>query len=599
MHKNLKYLQFPIAILLLFETFKALSQTVPTPVKPARAPTEKPPSDKTAWFKNARYGMFIHWGLYAQIGYNEWAMDRFHIQKTDYEKLAKTFNPTKYNPDAWVSLAKAAGMKYIVFVSKHHDGFSMYNTKLSNYSIMNTPYRRDVLGMLAAACQRQKMPLGVYYSIPDWMHPNYLPRRYWEYPKVSNANPELYRNYLTGQLMELATQYKPALFWFDGDWDKVIDSVQATAITTKLQEKLPNVLINNRLFNRNSTIGDFFTPENEIPARGLVNKKGEPALFEVCHTFDVNQAWGYDPYMNSFMSSRELIRNLIDIASKGGNLLMNVGPTPEGEIQDEFKIRLSAGGKWLAKYGESIYGTTAGIFERLPFFGRSTTKGSTLYFHVFLFPSDGVLRIPMLENNIKYVKLLGPKGKPLTYTLQNNQILISLPEQSPETDAAVIKMEVEGIPKVKSYTPNYTAADTAIEFAAPYAELYPRAEVGKNGTANAFNLVQYYKKVMLEDWKSKDQYPEWTFTLSDAGEYKIKVYAACVKRNPAPTFAVDLDGKAVENSILETKSYAAPDLLSLGKVNISAGQHAISIRPMAIPGTRVMKIEKIVLVKTK
>ncbi|MFB3826827.1 MAG: alpha-L-fucosidase [Bryobacteraceae bacterium] len=391
------------------------------------------PAGRTGWFREARFGMFIHWGPYSQASVEaSWPImtpERTAfgvISEPAYRDLAKTFNPVKYDPKSWVRLAKAAGQRYIVFTSKHHDGFCMFDSAYTRYKITNTPYKKDVAAMLAEACREERMPLGFYYSPPDMDHPGYR-----DTSKPSSANwrgepwrPEwpLYLSYMEMQLRELLTRYgEVALIWFDGLGGKAYDPWRMHRTVRELQ---PTALINNRV----GLPGDFGTPEQRVP--------GEPSdqLFEVCMT--INGTWGYNRNDTRYKSAIQLVRILVDTVSKGGNFLLNVDPTPEGEIQPEFVERLTAMGKWLEVNGESIYGASAGPLQKLPW-GRTTSKGDTVYVHIFDWQGPklelGGLKPPAS------VTLLA-SGRKLPFRVRDGAIVIDLPETAPDACVTVLAL---------------------------------------------------------------------------------------------------------------------------------------------------------------
>ena len=298
-----------------------------------------------AWWREARFGLFIHWGLYAIPGgewdgrtdYGEWIRHTGRVPIGTYEQFKGRFNPTRFDPDAWVRLAKQAGMKYIVITTKHHDGFALFDSRNTDWDVMSTPYGRDVIAQLAAACAREGLRLGLYYSIMDWHPPDYLPRRDWEEAArpPAAADFERYVAFMKGQLRELLTHYGPiGVLWFDGQWEGTWTNERGRDLYAFVRSLQPTIIVNNRVgraggdfgLNRDQgQVGDFGTPEQEIPATGL------PGVdWETCMT--MNRNWGYNRADKAFKSETDLILKLVDIASKGGNFLLNVGPTADGEF---------------------------------------------------------------------------------------------------------------------------------------------------------------------------------------------------------------------------------------------------------------------------
>jgi len=429
--------------------------------------------ERMAWWREARFGMFIHWGVYSipagvwnghEIGgIGEWIMNRGKIPVRDYMEMAKQFNPVKYDPDAWVKMAKDAGMKYIVITSKHHDGFALFKSEASKWNVVDhTIYGKDLLKPLAEACQRHGIKLGFYYSqAQDWVNPGGSASRkltkegwpnpdsviidaytkehngHWDPAQETRSFDKYIDEVAVPQVRELLTNYgKVAVLW----WDTPIGMTDAAA--EKLQALLslqPEIITNDRL-KRPNFPGDHKTPEQRIP--NLADLDGTD--WETCMT--MNNTWGYKSYDHNYKSPQTLIRNLVDIASKGGNFLLNVGPTAEGEFPPESVEILHEIGKWMKVNGEAIYGTTAspwGLFD----WGRCTKKvtknGTNLYFSVFNWPANGKLTISDFNNKVVSAKLLAT-GAPVKTSVNGNTLTISLPQSAPDPVATVIKVDVKG-----------------------------------------------------------------------------------------------------------------------------------------------------------
>jgi alpha-L-fucosidase len=411
------------------------------------------------WWRQAKFGMFIHWDPCSLASVEiSWPImapqDKWKITQEEYVNLYKRFNPAQYDPCAWVELAQAAGQRYMVFTTKHHDGFCMFDSSFTDYKITRTPYGKDVLKMLAEACRRRAMPLGYYYSPPDMHHPDY---RDTSKPAKENwrgepARPEwpTYLHYMQLQLRELAARYgEPAIFWFDGlNEQEKYDGYQ---VERMLRELSPSSLCNNRL----GTPGDYQTPEQfvpkRIPVKGVRMAGADPAAqkrlpsglprpedfapWETCMT--INDTWAYNKHDRNYKQLRELVQTLANVASKGGNLLLNVGPGPDGAIQPELQERLRGMGKWLAVNGESIYGTTYGPLQDLAY-GKTTAKGHSVYLHVFDWPK-GRLEISGV-GRVARVSLLARKEK-LSFQRRGNGTSVEIPAEPPDPYDSVLKIE--------------------------------------------------------------------------------------------------------------------------------------------------------------
>ena len=414
--------------------------------------------ERTAWYRNAKFGMFIHWGPYSLASVEaSWPImipKPGGITQAEYEQLPKRFNPVKFDPNAFVDLARSAGQQYMVFTTKHHDGFCMFDSAYTDYKITKTPYGKDILAQLVAAAQQRDMPLGFYYSPPDMHHPAF---RDTSKPPSANwgGEPErpewpMYLDYMQLQLTELLTRYGPvALIWFDGllhqekyDGRRFVDTIH------RLQ---PRTLMNDRL----GVPGDFQTPEqfvpSGIPTKGIhfnavdtsvqqrlkpvVPNQEEFQLWETCMT--INNTWAYNAKDHNFKSAQFLIRALVEVASRGGNFLLNIGPQPDGQIQPEFQERLRAIGDWLAMNGDAIYGTTYGPVQGMPAV-RTTAKSNKIFVFVLDWPSTP-LEISDVKGKVLSARLLA-NGQLLKVTQAEDKLRIELPQQAPDPNVSTIAL---------------------------------------------------------------------------------------------------------------------------------------------------------------
>ena len=417
-------------------------------------------ADRTEWYRNAKFGMFIHWGPYSAASVEaSWPImvpKPGGITEAEYRALPKSFNPAKFDPDAFVNLARTAGQEYMVFTTKHHDGFCMFDTAYTDYKITTTPYGKDIVAQLAKSCAADGMPLGFYYSPPDMHHPGFrdtakLAKENW------NGEPErpewpTYLEYMKLQLTELLTRYGPAaLVWFDGLHHQ--EKYGGARFIELIHELQPATLVNDRI----GVDGDFETPEQfiptAIPTKGIVLTGVDPSvsrllknsvprpedfrLWETCMT--INDTWAYNKNDHNYKSDQILIRSLVEVASRGGNFLLNVGPQPDGQIQPEFQQRLRAVGDWLRLNGDSIYGTTYGPVQGSAGL-RTTANGKAIYVHVFDW-SPPACNIAGLEGRVLAARLLA-NGTPLTFHQDESKLVIDLPPRAPDANVSVIALNM-------------------------------------------------------------------------------------------------------------------------------------------------------------
>jgi len=422
------------------------------PAAPAQETTAERDA-RMAWFRDAKFGMFVHWGVYSvpageyqgKKKYGEWFLEETHMPVSQYEKFRDQFNPVKFDAKAWVQLAKDAGMKYLVVTSKHHDGFAMFDTKLTDWSIMSTPWKHDPIKDLSEECRKAGIKFCVYHSIMDWHHPDYAKRREWN--DVAKGKPDMdrYVDFLKGQIKELVDNYHPAILWFDGEWEDVWTQPRGKDLYAYCRSLEPEVIVNNRVGkNRQGMggmskgadiVGDYGTPEQEIPAGGI------PGVdWESCMT--MNDHWGYNKHDQHWKSAKTMLRMLIDIASKGGNYLLNVGPTSEGLIPEPSVERLQAIGRWMKVNGESIHGASACPFAKAPAWGRITKKPGKLYLHVFDWPADGKLVVAGLKAPPKAAYLLADPDRSALKTASTDAgVEVQLPAKATDPIATVIVLE--------------------------------------------------------------------------------------------------------------------------------------------------------------
>jgi alpha-L-fucosidase len=571
----------------------------------AAATAEETPQQfeqRTRWWREARFGMFIHWGIYAvpadatdlegKHRIAEWYMNSKQMQVTDYEKFAPQFNPVKFDAKAWVKAAKDAGMKYIVITSKHHDGFCMFDSKLTDYTIVKaTPFKRDPMKELAEECRKQGIRFCFYHSIMDWHHPDYLPRRPWEKDTRPADGADLNRtiDYMKGQLKELLTNYGPiGVLWFDGGWEHSAQELRSAEVNSFIRSLQPQILINNR----NRLPEDFSTPEQFVPAKSMTVGR----LWETCMT--MNDTWGYATNDTNWKSSETLIRKLIDSAGIGGNFLLNVGPTAEGRFSPESLERLAAIGNWMKVNGESIYGTTKGPFQRLSFDGRATTRGNTLYLHVFEWPREG-LKVTGLKT-----KVLGARapegGESLRITSTTTTVdgvdfpvvEISKPRKL-DPAATVIALRLEGPPVVDEPEPVVKAeADGSFVLKAAEADIH-----GATAQYEVSGLRDY-----IGEWTNPEDYATWTLNVTPqdaARRYTVEVTYSCAAQYEGSSFEVELAATKLGGTVMATEATNRYRTEKLGELEPQAGKQTLTVRITKIRTGPAMNLHQVRLVPVR
>lgn len=411
----------------------------------ARTHAQSPAQSNDArldWWRTSRFGMFVHWGPVSlkgtEIGWSRGAQ----IPVDEYDRLYQRFNPTNFDAGAWVRIAKEAGMRYLVLTSKHHDGFCLWNTQYTDYNIMNTPFHRDVVKELAEACRQQGIVFATYYSILDWHHPDYPLGSPGGKSTKPSPNMDRYNIYLKNQLAELIRNYGPlGILWFDGEWESPWTHERAVDLAAFLRRLQPSIIINNRidkgrtgmagLTAAGEFLGDYDTPEQEI------GKFQNDRPWESCITLCRQWAWKPNDEMKS---TKECLQTLVTCAGGDGNLLLNVGPMPSGEIEPRQVRRLEQIGHWLKQYGKSIYGTRGGPFKPGPW-GASTYAGNTIFVHVMQWPADDLI-LPPIDRQVTNSRLLTGGNVQVKQTAQG--ITLSALKPSRREIDTIVELKLDG-----------------------------------------------------------------------------------------------------------------------------------------------------------
>jgi len=569
--------------------------------QPAAAQSVDPHANETKaqrdarmhWWREARFGMFIHWGLYSVPagtyhgqrtgGLGEWMMHDDHIPVAEYASYAQQFDPEQFNADTIVSIAKAAGMKYIVITAKHHEGFAMFHTSVDKFNIYDsTKFKRDPIAEMAAACKKQGIKFGVYYSQNlDWHHPGGgTAGPAWD-PAQQGDLADYVRNVSAPQVKELITKYKPAVLWWDINGPFTPE--EARELTASFPQD-PGLIYNNRMGG--GVPGDTETPEQRIPPTGYPGRD-----WETCMT--INDTWGYKSFDTNFKSTQTLLTNLIDIASKGGNYLLNVGPDSDGVIPQPEVDRLKAMGAWLKVNGESIYATSASPYKKLPFDGRATVKGNALYLNVFNWPDSG-LTLTGLLTSVTSAKALAD-GEHLQVTkAADGTLAISKPTNIDPISTA-IKLTLGGPPVVVE-APTYIApeADGSYKLGAG------AADVGDGGA----QVEGSSDDPDIGYWTDINDTATWSLKApaGQSGQYTAYLVYSCDPGSGGSTFSVQVDGvdSGITGTIVKTTGWGDYQTTTLaGSLSLTPGTHTIRIKALTKPGEAVMNLRTLALVPVR
>ncbi len=543
---------------------------------------------RMGWWREAKFGMFIHWGVYAvpagtykdkpvgDIG--EWIMWNAKIPVHDYRGFAERFNPTKYDPGAWAALAKEAGMRYMIITAKHHDGFALFPSSASKWNVVEaTPWKKDLLAPLATAARAQGLKFGLYYSqAQDWNNPGGAKAEMQDGDGWDEAQKGGFDAYIDAvavpQVTEILKNYQPDVLWWDTPH---LMTPPRAAKFAKLLALRPGIIHNNRLGG--GYPGDTETPEQEIPATGFPGRD-----WETCMT--MNDTWGFKSDDHNWKPLSIIITNLVDIASKGGNYLLNVGPTAEGEIPAESIQLLKGVGAWMKVNGESIYATRGTPFKSLPW-GRCTIKDAgadtLLYLHVLNWPADGKLLIPGLANPIKAASLLAG-GAPLAVEKSPNGPLLSVPAAAPDAICSTLKVLIQGKPEVTSVAIG-PGKDGNITLLATDSIL-----LGKQ-----IRVEQKDKNSNIGYWYDPGDIVSWDICADHDGKFSVHIETA------APSAGAVLKFQGIGNlaySVPKTADYTTYQTGRVGEISLTKGvRGTLTLRPVA-EGWNPINCRKVILV---
>jgi alpha-L-fucosidase len=557
-----------LAVLLLaaFPTARA----APEEVDPGRAP-----ESARQWYEDAKFGLFIHWGVYSLLGDGEWVMQNRPLSIAEYEKLPPRFNPTAFDAAEWVGTAKRAGQKYIAITSKHHDGFCMWDSEVSRYDIVDgTPYKKDVLALLADECRKQGIKLFFYHSHLDWHHPDYFPRG-----KTGKAagRPEAgdwtrYLDYLNRQIAELcAPRYGAAGFWFDGWWDRPDADWQLARTYSLIHRLRPEALIGNNHHVAPFPGEDFQMFEQDLPGKNTAgfNEASVSAMpLETCRT--MNNSWGYNAKDQGYRPLAQQIRYLVEAVGLGANLLLNVGPTPEGKIPPEAVEILLGMGKWLEANGETIYGTRAGPWGPSKL-GYAVRKGRRVFFHLLDWPRGGVLELPACEG---IEKASVWKGGALTSAVRDGKLIVKLPEEARDPIDTILVLEAgRDLAGVRIPVP---PARTRIE-----GESVVLAAADAEATGKI--RLEGEPKNALGHWTDPKDQVTWRIESPAAGPRDVSITYACAAGSGGSEFEVACGESIARGKVHATGDWANFVTVPLGIIAFPAGASEITVRVTSKP----------------
>lgn len=575
-----------IAALVVISSSPAASraQTATRPPIAQASSVDEPSKKRLEWFRDARFGMFIHWGLYAvpagewkgkQIpGLGEWIMNRAKIPVKEYEQLAPQFNPVKFDADEIVRIAKNAGMKYIVITSKHHDGFAMYHSKASRFNIVDaTPFKRDPLKELANAAQKAGIKLGFYYSqTQDWHEPDAVGND-WDFPDESKKNFAKYlEEKVKPQVTEILTNYGPiGLIWFDTP--RNISKEHAQQLVDLVHKIQPDTLVSGRVGHG---LGDYDSAGDNQIRMGNARRIWETPV-------TINDTWGFKKDDVNWKSVPILVRQLVQVISQGGNYLLNIGPTAEGTVPQPSVERLEQVGVWLKQNSDSVYGAGPSPYPyQLPW-GIITTKPRTLYLHVFDWPKDKLV-LYGLKNKVRRAYFLAGKKK-LKYTqtdnasLDHHELTIQLPSTAPDNSDSVIALELDSDVSVDPSL--MQQPDDSVTLPAFLSNVHKAGDAG----------LRFDSRGVAERWTNKDEWVDWNFKIERPGVFDVLVVTSEQKYGRdwegGHVVSLDVAGQKLKATIAKdgkeedpTNAYWPYVISRVGRITVDkAGNYSAALRP--------------------
>lgn len=517
-------------------------------------------NERMQWFNDAQFGLFIHYGVYSTLGgewkgkpvpkYAEWIQRWAGITPEEYIPLAADFNPEKLDADLWVKTAKDAGMKYMVITTKHHEGFCLWDSAHTEYDLGEaTDFDRDILGELKAACDKYGLKFGTYYSIIDWHHPSQISE------KANNQTPmrdkEGYVIYMKEQLKELIDKYDPAIMWFDGDWVRWWTMEDGVDLYNYLRELSPDMIINNRVAKRKNFKKDYGTPENSTPGAGLNH------FWEACWT--VNHSWGYKKSDTKWKDIDTLVQKQIDINTKGGNLLLNVGPYADGSWPQGSTDLLLQMGEWNKRHEKAVWETEPVDLPQQNWGKLSQTKASSpdegeIFAYVFNWPKTGSILIEGLQADSIQVTSYG--GDDIASSPGKGGLKVDLSTATQTPHATVFRINYSGLKKGK--------ADRSVDLQLKGDELFLQATDAKLKGSE----IKLQDNSYIGFWTESGETATWTLNVPAPGTYAVKYLYSCAKGYEGSDALLDIGGRQLSASVSPTKKWESFELLEAGKIKL-------------------------------
>jgi alpha-L-fucosidase len=534
------------------------------------------------WFDEARFGMFIHFGLYALLGRGEWVMYEQNIPRREYERLLRRFNPRKFDADAWVDLAVESGARYVTVTAKHHDGFCLFDSALTDFKITNTPFGRDLIGELARACRRRGVRIVLYYSQPDWHHPNFVHRKgaFKDLqPPPADQRPDwpAYQKYLEGQVRELVTGYgRIDGIWFDGS-HKSEREWRGRRLYRLIKRHQPHAVVNDR-----ARCGDFFTPERSLPD----DLTGY--LFEACEAVQTWH-WGYQRQAD-LHNVPHLIESLVRMAAAGGNYLLNVGPRPDGTIPAAQAARMRMIGRWLRRCGEAVYATQACKLETPGRDVLATRRGNDVYLHLLRWPPTSRLIVPGVRSLPDAVRLLGSKRAIHAEQTRRGLKLTGLPALPVEDSVNVIRLRFGAGPRLRLRRAERPCVPT-VALRPKGATRLPAAAArtsgfGVKGCKLRLRTVEEGAaagSACLTNWWALAQSASWRVRSPGRRRVRVAIELACPRPYAGSRFVLRCGRDKLTAAVRPTASFDDFRRQDVGVVTLPAGTSTIVLRPTCMP----------------